>query len=69
MFDNLELTHDELHALSQNEKRKDKDLTEKIARMLKHRDEVMKSADLRTSILSVQQSLLLFTLRCADLQL
>lgn len=29
----------------ENEKRKDKDLTERIARILKHRDEVLKSVD------------------------
>lgn len=32
---------------SQNEKRKDKDLTERIERLLKHRDEVVKGVDLR----------------------
>ena len=33
----------------QNEKRKDKDLTERIARILKLRDEVVKGVDLSTS--------------------
>lgn len=32
----------------ENEKRKDKDLTERIARILKHRDEVLKSVDVRS---------------------
>ncbi|KAH9935682.1 uncharacterized protein B0H18DRAFT_976825 [Fomitopsis serialis] len=36
----------------ENEKRKDKELTERIARILKHRDEVMKGVDTR----SVEQS-------------
>ena len=34
--------------LWQNEKRKDKELTERIAKILKHRDEVVKGVDLRT---------------------
>lgn len=32
---------------SQNEKRKDKDLTEKIGRILKERDEVTRGVDIR----------------------
>ena len=34
----------------QNEKRKDKDLTERIERIIKHRDEVTKGVDLRMFI-------------------
>ena len=34
----------------QNEKRKDKDLTERIERLLKQRDEAIKGVDLRESI-------------------
>ena len=35
--------------LPQNEKRKDKDLTERIGRILRLRDEVVKGVDLSTS--------------------
>jgi DNA polymerase kappa len=34
---------------SQNEKKKDKDVTERIARILKQRDEALKGADVRES--------------------
>ena len=34
----------------QNEKRKDKDLTERIERIIKYRDEVTKGVDLRALV-------------------
>lgn len=42
-------THALTNSPAQNEKRKDKDLTEKITRILKTRDEVLKVADIRRS--------------------